>query len=329
MAIHPSGHIFAAGYADGCIAFWAVEDEDKPILVRTVDSLNVNIADAQRLSEVLERRESDQSSHPVSDHTREPIFKLSWSGYGNPSEPYGYTTLSVLGGLMSDGGSGLSVLLLQPFNQVSPSTPTWQAVHPEVRREMLAFLESSDVYFYNTEGPTQDFLLIPRSSPHLGAAFDPTAVVLLSEPDGESRSVEAKEFPPPEFVARISGKTEPIASPMTDTKPSVDDILASTLEELQIIREPAEIALPTAVWTGVHAILDGDLIHMDDGAHDRLLQQGAALDYTGISRGGCAWVDYGNEGQSRDVRWTKVSQYAHEATRMILSLRFSTKLVGY
>ncbi|KAF8971726.1 WD40-repeat-containing domain protein [Flammula alnicola] len=57
IAVHPSGHFFAAGYADGSIAFWAVEDDNKPLLVRTLDSLDVNLVHADLLethSQVLQ-----------------------------------------------------------------------------------------------------------------------------------------------------------------------------------------------------------------------------------------------------------------------------------
>ena len=43
MSIHSAGHFFAVGYEDGCIAFWAVEDEDQPLQVRTLDDSDVNV----------------------------------------------------------------------------------------------------------------------------------------------------------------------------------------------------------------------------------------------------------------------------------------------
>ena len=51
--MHPAGHFFAVGYTDGIIAYWAMEDEDQPLMVRTLDSIDVNVVDGHRLEEHL------------------------------------------------------------------------------------------------------------------------------------------------------------------------------------------------------------------------------------------------------------------------------------
>lgn len=43
----PDGLVFAAGYDDGCIAIWSVDDFDKPLSVRTVDEEDVNVTNAE------------------------------------------------------------------------------------------------------------------------------------------------------------------------------------------------------------------------------------------------------------------------------------------
>ena len=75
IAVHPSGHFFAVGHADGSIAFWAVEDDNKPLLVRTLDAVDVNLVDPSALD------------HKAPKFVREPIFKLSWSGFPNSQDP--------------------------------------------------------------------------------------------------------------------------------------------------------------------------------------------------------------------------------------------------
>src|SRR5204862_7283577 len=77
FAIHPTGHFFAVGHADGSIAFWAVEDEDRPILVRTTDSVDVDVVDGNKLEKLLN---GDQVKPYDSIDGHEPIFKLAWSG---------------------------------------------------------------------------------------------------------------------------------------------------------------------------------------------------------------------------------------------------------
>ncbi|KAJ3520531.1 hypothetical protein NM688_g9149 [Phlebia brevispora] len=84
IAVHPAGHVFAAGYADGSIAFWALEDEDKPLFSLTLDGQHdVHIVDADKLDRMLAKPKDE------SDEPREPIFKLAWSGFPNSTDPRG------------------------------------------------------------------------------------------------------------------------------------------------------------------------------------------------------------------------------------------------
>lgn len=112
MAVHPSGHLIATGHADGSIVFWAIEDEDKPLLAITLDGIqDVNVAKADELEAAL------AGEHNTHDNAREPIFKLAWSGFENSSDPRGgETALTVLGGLSHNDVSGLTTLLLPAFS---------------------------------------------------------------------------------------------------------------------------------------------------------------------------------------------------------------------
>lgn len=94
---------------DGCIAFWAVEDPDKPLSVRTVELTDVNVTDAESVRPSLWLCVSITSSRPPltpqlpteklfdsgaldrepdaprapggSTPRREPVFKLSWASF--------------------------------------------------------------------------------------------------------------------------------------------------------------------------------------------------------------------------------------------------------
>ena len=84
LAVHPSGHLVATGHTDGSVVFWAVEDEDKPLLSITLDGAqDVNIVNAEDLDVAL------AGQHTRTDHEREPIYKLAWSGFENSADPRG------------------------------------------------------------------------------------------------------------------------------------------------------------------------------------------------------------------------------------------------
>ena len=61
--------MFAMGHENGAISFWSLKEEDKPIMVRTLDDIDI---DRPVLPETLPK----SSAGP-----REPIFKLTWSAF--------------------------------------------------------------------------------------------------------------------------------------------------------------------------------------------------------------------------------------------------------
>ncbi|KDR85736.1 hypothetical protein GALMADRAFT_218826 [Galerina marginata CBS 339.88] len=191
IATHPSGHFFAVGYADGSVAIWAVEDDSKPLLVRTLDTVDVNLVDASML----------ETKGPKS--VREPIFKLSWSSFANSSDPRGGdTALAILGGLDAGKPPGLTVFLLPAFNPSAPppEAPAPQdSLHPFFRGAMRQSLTPKKSFFYETGGVVQDYLLIPHTSPHFAGNFDPRAILFITECQN-LRTVEAYQYPPPGFI---------------------------------------------------------------------------------------------------------------------------------
>ena len=166
LAIHPSGHFFAAGYDDGCIAFWAVDDDNKPLLVRTLHDLDVDILDPERL-DALSISETSRKTAP---QPPEPIFKLSWSSYPNSSDPRGgETTLTILGGLIPGEPFGVTVFLFPPCNPSeapSDSPAPASTVHPFYCKAIRESLVPRKIFTYATHGIVQDDLLLPHSTPH-------------------------------------------------------------------------------------------------------------------------------------------------------------------
>ncbi|TCD68310.1 hypothetical protein EIP91_011169 [Steccherinum ochraceum] len=295
FAIHPSGHFFAVGHADGSVSFWAMEDEDKPLLVRTLDDEDVHLVDADSLTERL-------SSPSTASLSREPIFKLAWSGCPGSSDPRGgETVLTILGGLRNDEPPGVTVYLLPPFNPGEPPTPADPSagLHPFFKTAMKESLIPTNVFTYFTKGVTQDFLLVPRDSPHFSGTWDPVSILLMSEHKGGTRAIEAYQFPPPAFATKSSNQDLKAAGPLPESEDTVStpiDVLsnelATTLEFMQVTDDPHVMKLPTSLWNGQGGVLDGQLIAIERDAYEIF------VDIRGIERahelnlhGGTAWVE--------------------------------------
>ncbi|KZV70969.1 hypothetical protein PENSPDRAFT_578479 [Peniophora sp. CONT] len=270
MAIHPSGHFFVVGHVDGSFAFWAVEDDDKPLLVRTLDEVDVNIVDGNALDRYLPGGEGSSAPHKP----REPIFKLAWSGYPNSTDVRGgETSLIILGGQYAQDPAGVNVLWLPAFNpHTAPPLPGDQrGLHPHYRQAMRASVEVRDAYFYATSGLTQDFLLIPRESPHHAGTWDPNAVIYLSEGSDNSRTVEAFAFPPPSFLSSSEEDTVAATKPTSpNSAERFEEDLASTLRDLEVSSDPAKLPMGPILWNGPAGVVNAILTSTDLLAHESL-----------------------------------------------------------
>ncbi|KAK7695037.1 hypothetical protein QCA50_002225 [Cerrena zonata] len=303
FAIHPAGHFFATGHVDGSIAFWALDDEDKPLIVRTLDEVDVHVVDAAKLDEVMS---SPDKSTPMD---REPIFKLAWSGYSNSTDPRGGdTTLTILGGTNANESPGVTVILFPAFNptEVPNSLETQHTLPPQVRRAMKQSLDPKDAHIYYTKGIIQDFFLLPKESPHFSGTFDPTAIILVYDSARDARATEAYQFPPPSFVSPSPppAETNPVeadtqADPVTDNaassgenedKDPLADELADTLLSMVLTDDdPKQLQLPTSLWSGVAG---GTLYTLDKHAFESLMNQDETNNVHGFPlRGGVAWVE--------------------------------------
>lgn len=311
IAVHPAGHFFVIGHADGTLAFWAVEDEDHPLFVRTIDNLDeTNIVDGHKIEEYLPGGSVDSKTRPPSVD-REPIFKLAWSGFNNSSDPRGgETALTVMGGLLAGDGAGVSVLWLPPFNP--PEQPASTGVHnglnPLIRQAMRDSLIPSKTFFYSTLGPTQDFLLMPRESPHFSGTFDISSILFLSDAAGGTRAIEAFQFPPPEFLAppaapepfvpTTAGKPD-----ITDTSDVLSDDLASTLEAMRMTDDPKRLGLPTLLWNGSSGVIHCEIVKLDRDAYETLTGASNTTYDELPLKGGIAWT---NETKASEAKMSKV-----------------------
>ncbi|KAF5385371.1 hypothetical protein D9615_001225 [Tricholomella constricta] len=307
LAIHPAGHFFVVGHADGSLSFWAVEDEETPLLVRTLDELDVHTVDAEKLDEHVFRTKQAEVAPPAE---REPIFKLSWSGFSNSSDPRGgKTTLAILGGLNPGEAAGLTVIQLPAFNPPEPPAstsidPKQPFLHPVMRQAMRDSLNPLESYFYFTQGVVQDYLLIPQKSPHFAGTFDPIAVLLLTEGKGATRTIEALQYPPPEFT--VKDLKSPAPGPQMEAKKdaleSLADDLADTLQSLQQSDEPRRLMLPPALLNGSSGLLDGQLLKLNRETYQTLVQGTTEEGLHLPLKGGQAWAI---ESRANDLKIAK------------------------
>ncbi|KAF9934890.1 hypothetical protein FBU30_010157 [Linnemannia zychae] len=149
----PNGVGFVSGYDDGCFVYWDITQE-KPVLARTIDEIQVNVPGVKPVFE----RSINQFI---------PIYQLAWCMNQNMED----TTLIVAGGTGSNDAFGLHL-----FDHPAKS---------EYRRPRRHQVVSMDTDIL-------DFLVIPRSSPWYGGAYDPVAILILTNRGG----IRAFEFGP-------------------------------------------------------------------------------------------------------------------------------------
>ncbi|RPD65083.1 hypothetical protein L227DRAFT_571522 [Lentinus tigrinus ALCF2SS1-6] len=305
LAVHPSGHLVAVGYVDGTIGFWSLEDEDKPLMLRTIDSPggeDLSAVDTAKLESLIAAANQQPPEPP-----REPIFKLAWSGFPNSSDPRGGdTALTVLGGITLDSPPCVTTLLLPPLQPPAPPTPTspkgqptMPFLYPETRAAICASLSVKNVHTYGAAGTVQDFLLFPRSSPHFSGTYDPSAILIVSETDApDARVCEAFEFPPPaflEFSRPPASSTDTPRSPVPQgDEPEPDDALANelemTLQSMSMSDDPSPVRLPPFLWN-----VGGEyIVKLDKHAYDSLVMDKLAPIEGEVAfpvKGGLAWIE--------------------------------------
>ncbi|KAK1234875.1 Lethal(2) giant larvae sro7 [Marasmius sp. AFHP31] len=289
IAIHPTGHFFAVGYADGCIAFWAVDDEDQPLLVRTMDDIDVNLVDGTRLEEHLNQ------VNPSGPSQREPVFKLSWCSFSNSSDPRGGdTALVVLGGTHPDDSTGITTLWLPAFNPAAPAVPNMSAaVDPTIREAMRNTVTPSKSYFYYVEGLVQDYLLVPQESPQLSGTHDPFAILIIREGARHTRVTEGFQFPPPSFLATASPVNDDPEGDPENEEGSHDALadLQTTLRSMQLNDDAQRLILPGFLSGGATGLLDGQLRRLSRDAYQTLVQESLDPRRTLSLRAGFAYLN--------------------------------------
>ena len=287
MAIHPTGHFFAAGYEDGSIAVWATEDEDKPLVVRSIEEVDINMVNEELLNITLEPSDDKQSDKPAP----EPIYKLAWSGYSNSADPRGGThTLTILGGGRGKESSGVTVFAFSAFNPTDSGADPKVWLPPSIRKAMRDCLSNPGVYTYQSEITVSDFLLLPRNTPHFAGNFDPVAILLVFSGGGYDRSISVMKFPPKTLA--IIPEPQGTANTSSPTADNIVEALAGTLHEMQDLPDPERLTLPSLLWTGGSSVVGGEILLLDTVPYGKLCPED--LEASGSEyglRGGTAWMD--------------------------------------
>ncbi|MBW0465097.1 hypothetical protein O181_004812 [Austropuccinia psidii MF-1] len=224
ICFRPDAQIFVSGHSDGCLAFWSLEDDRLPILVRTMDQENVLSFHSKQIHP--QQSQSSTSSCWI----REPIFRLAW----NQSPPQNHSSsgqmlfsrdtsyqaqaddsnkhgsmLTILGGLLPNDPIGVHVFHFPLYNP-SNHHPTGQP-SIGIRNALQTSIHPVGHSVYLTDDIPQDFILMPKNNPHFDNSHDPFGIIISStsskennwfdfaEPSG--RNLRAYTFPPSIFKA--------------------------------------------------------------------------------------------------------------------------------
>ncbi|KAG1864661.1 lethal giant larvae like, C-terminal-domain-containing protein [Suillus subalutaceus] len=290
VAIHPAGHFFAVGYADGCIAFWAVEDEDQPLMVRTSTDLDVNVINGEELENFLQNGgPSEDKGTDLSE--RQPIYRVAWCGFPNSSDPRGgATALVFLGGDRSDDPCRLTVHTMPALNSPEPPAPSGSktGLHASIRKAMRLSVIPLETTYYLSSGPIYDFVLFPKSNPHFSGCWDPVAVLFLTGAS-DSRIIEARQFLPPNIMSSLPGTEIQNSSEHSDV---IHD-LSATLEDMALsAEEPLPMHVPSKLYSGLGGVFYAQLLTLQRSMYDVLVgQQLVPGDADLPIAGGSAWID--------------------------------------
>jgi hypothetical protein len=296
MAVHPTGHFFAIGYTDGSIAFWAVDDDSKPLVTRTLDDDHVDTVDQDLLRAHLDTR---KKSSDKPRFVREPVYKLSWSGFPNSSDQRGgETVLAVLGGLVAPKRTTVTIFALPAFNPPAPLVDTTQnQLHPEFRRAMYQSVMPKRSFSYESRGLVQDYTLLSKDNPHFGGTFDPYAIIFILEVE-KTRTIEVVEFPPPNFICTSQGQQAQLQAEYLD----FDHQGESTSSGSPFEEHPLHFVTPFTFSNAGSLVRSGRLFTLRNDVYNNFVLQELSGDDSVKLKGGVAYPD---SGQMNELKLSK------------------------
>lgn len=308
MSVHPDGHRFVVGYMDGSLAFWAVEDQDEPYLVRSLQALDINLVDHEKLTAATTNASPPK---PI-----DPVFKLAWSGYSNGERiPEGFSTLTIMGGTESDHPSVFTVELLPPFNPppVNAAAATGsKSLGAPLKDALRKATIPKQTYTYEIEANfVNDLYLLSNGNPHFSGNFDANAILVLSETAHSPSSLQALSFPPPSFKTQT--QLPPKSNPdLGDDSAAATSVAAldDLLQDLSVDPDPHQLVTSLKMSAMSTGLVDGAIHALDREAYEELVHVKTTSDRLPLN-GGEAWSD---ETQASEMRLTKVCSVVSRLT---------------
>lgn len=287
MAVHPSGHFFAVGYADGSIGFWEISDETQPLFVNTLAGLGENVSGWSAF---------EQSSGSVGENdgyaNLEPVCKLAWYGSPDMSNPLGGDTLLlVLGGFPcpSTSDRGLVALLMPAFNPTSSTSfhDKSSSLHLTARDAMVQTLSPKKAHFYSPSALVRDFCVVSCQNPRHSGVWDPAAVICLCSNPSSTQGVETFRFPPRNFS---DGSSAFLGNQSDSSKVDIIDHLGALLEEIKFDLDQEFLIPPGALRCGPPEITRVFAMNVKCETMDELSRASTAENEL-VLRGGAAWAN--------------------------------------
>lgn len=115
------------------------------------------------------------------------------------------TVLTIMGGILPQDPTGIHVLefptYLPPSSHPISANSSLSAPQRQALKDSITPISHN---FYPTSSPPEDFLLLPRDSPHYSLSYDPTSIIITTGSDSSlpvlinkngDRSIEAWSFP--------------------------------------------------------------------------------------------------------------------------------------
>ena len=101
---------------------------------------------------------------------------------------------------------------------------------------------------------------------------------MLFETGGNVRAIEARQFPPLEFLASAQEASRSAANAKDEEEDGDDDPLtedlAATLQSMAVNEEPKKLNLPPLLWSGPDAVVDAGLFSLARVAYETLSRAG-------------------------------------------------------
>jgi hypothetical protein len=224
------------GHMDGCISFWSIEEEDKPLDVRTVDRAGVHKIDFEAFAAAASLPPSYNTTAP----THEPIYKLVWtskaSAPGSATSSKG-SYLTVLGGLRPTAPPGIPCLYFPAFVAPANTTVTNEGLdsNPALRDALIASVTPTAYaeVLSNPQLTIEDIVIVPEHNQML---------ITKSSRSGK-RMIQVEQHPPTAFVDTVGSLT---AIPLYDVgmDAPAPKLSQAVIDARNGAREPGPSRLP-------------------------------------------------------------------------------------